>query len=57
LLALNPLITATLALGGVLWIVALVVALRGRDMSMGQRILILGLLLVATPLGAYLILR
>lgn len=56
-LTISPLSGALLTLGGVLWIISLVATVRDRDMSRGQRILILGLLLVATPLGAYLVLR
>ena len=53
----TPLTTALLVVGAVLWLNSLATAIRGRDMGAGLRIVILVLHLVATPLGAYLILR
>lgn len=53
----SPLAVTLLAIGGVLWVVSLVMAIRGRNMSTAQRIVILVLLLVGTPIGAYLVLR
>ena len=53
----SPLAITLLAIGGVLWVVSLVAAIRGRNMTTAQRVLILVLLLIVTPIGAYLVLR